>query len=48
MERKEDREKVLVPVRCRGPAHEEELQRELPKEAGEMKVPEMPRRWYAY
>lgn len=48
MERKEAREKVLVPVRRCGSAREEELQQELPQEAGEMKVPEMPRRWYVY
>lgn len=48
MERKEDKEKVLVPVRRRGPAQEEELQQELPKEPDEVKVPRMPRRWYVY
>ncbi len=48
MERKEDRENVLVPVcRC-GSTQEEELQQELPKETDEVEVPRMSRRWYVY
>ena len=48
MERKEDREKVLVPVRRRGSIREEELQQELSQEPDEVEVPRMPRRWYVY
>ncbi len=48
MERKEDREKVLIKVRRRGPTREEELQQKFPEEPDEMKVPRMPRRWYVY
>ena len=48
MERKEEREKVLVPVRRRGLTQEEESQQELPKEPDQVKVPRIPRRWYVY
>lgn len=42
----EDKEKVLVPVR-RQAIPNKELSEELP-EPGEVKVQEMPRRWYIY
>ncbi len=48
MERKEDKEKVLVPVRRRGPTQEEELQQELPKEPDEVKAQRVSRRWNVY
>ncbi len=48
MERKEDREKILVPVRRRGHTREEKLRQALHKEPDEMKVPGIPRRWYLY
>jgi len=44
MEREEEREKVLVPVRRRKPIQEEER----PEELGEVEAREMPRRWYVY
>lgn len=47
MERKEDREKVLVPVRRRETMPKEEYAEGLP-EQHEVKVPEVPRRWYVY
>ncbi len=40
----EEREKVLVPVRCHKNTHEEER----PEEASEEKVWEVRRRWYIY
>ncbi len=48
MERKEDREKVLIPIRRREPDREEELQQELSGEPDEVAVPGIPRRWRAY
>lgn len=47
MERKEEPEKVLVPVRHRKTVQEEELQEEL-EELKEVKVPWIPRRWHNY
>ena len=48
MEREEEREKVLVPVRRREAIHEEALPKELPEEPGKVKVWEAPRRWRIY
>jgi len=47
VERKEEPEKVLVPVRRRETVREEELQEEL-EELQEVKVPQIPRRWHTY
>ena len=47
MERREEPEKVLVPVRRRETVQEEELQEEL-EEPREVKVPRIPRRWHIY
>ena len=48
MARKEEPEKVLVPVRRREIVREEEeLQEEL-EEPQEVKVPQIPRRWHCY
>jgi hypothetical protein len=50
VERKEEPEKVLVPVRRREIVREEELQKELEEleEPREIKVPRIPRRWNTY
>ena len=45
MERREEPEKVLVPVRHRETVQEEE---ELQEEPQEVKVPQLPRRWHTY
>jgi hypothetical protein len=47
MEREEEREKVLVPIRRREAIPKEELPEE-PPEPGEAKVREIPRRWHIY
>ena len=47
MDYREEREKVLVPVRRREAVPKREP-REEPPEAHEVKAPEMPRRWYVY
>jgi hypothetical protein len=47
MEYKEEREKVLVPVRRREAIPKKEC-REEPPEPDEMKARETPRRWYVY
>lgn len=44
MERKEEPEKVLVPVRHRETVQEEELK----EESQEVEVPRIPRRWHIY
>ena len=48
MERQEEREKELVPVRRREPVREEEELQEQPVEPQEIAVPEIPRRWRVY
>jgi len=48
VERREEPEKVLVPVRRRETVQEEEeLQEEL-EEPQEVKVPRIPRRWHIF
>ena len=47
MERKEDKEKVSVPIRRREAVPEKELP-EGPPEPREVKVQQVPRRWYVY
>ena len=47
IEKKEERQLVLVPVRRREVIREKEVPKELPK--GEvLRVPEIPRRWRIY
>jgi len=47
MERREEKERELVPVRRRKPAPKREPLKEIP-ESPEVKMPEMPRRWYLF
>jgi hypothetical protein len=48
IERQEEKEKVLVPVRRREITKEEEHSDEFLEEPVEVKVWEMPKRWYVY
>jgi len=47
MERQEEKERELVPVRRREPEPKRETLKELP-ESPNVRIPEMPRRWYLF
>ena len=47
MKRKEDKERVVVPIRCHEAIPKKELPEDTP-EPHEMKIQELPRRWYTY
>ncbi len=47
MERREEKEREMVPARRRKPATKKEPLKEIP-ESPAVKVPDMPRRWYLF